>query len=392
MRGRFAIAWVIAAAFAGVSGMRVAHAQPPHFQPGEIPEGTVEEQPPRIELLTFGVGARIFEKYGHAALCLLYNQSVNQPVCFNYGVTDFDATAALAWNFLRTNQRFWVEPDPRDGMIEFYTDEDRAIYSQILPLTGDQARSVEAALWTSTLPAHRYYYYDHFFDNCTTRLRDMLDVATAGKLRAGGDRPYPFTFRQLGLRGVAEFPLFIALSDFYIGRQLDDTPTYWQAMFHPDMLREQVAEKFGVAPVVVNARRGPPFPTSGPTDRWVTILIALLFGAPLWLARRWPGRARLQRAAMALATIELAFWGITIWSIVILSSIAGLRWNEAVFVFVPFDIALPWLSPARRRIYARGRLVMVLAVSLLVAIGVFHQPLWIPVITAFIPLGAIAFA
>ena len=380
----------IAIAFAMVVAGGVARAQPPHFQPGELPEGGVlEDTPPQVELITFGIGARMFEKYGHAALCLIYHAPSNEPVCFNYGVTDFSDVGALAWNFLRTNQRFWVEADPRAGMLDFYVEEDRTIYSQLLPLTGEQARAVEGALWTTTLPANRYYYYDHFFDNCTTRLRDMLDAATHGKLRADTDAPYPFTFRQLGLRGVSEFPLIIALTDFYGGRQLDDTPTIWQSMFHPDMLREQVALKLGVAPVALYERRGPPFPTTGSTGRWATILIALVLGVPLWLARRWP---RWRRIALALATFELAIWGITIWATVILSSIAMLRWNEAVFVFVPFDIVLPWLSPARRRNYARGRVVMVLAVSLLCAIGVFHQPLWIPVMTAFVPLAALAFS
>jgi hypothetical protein len=67
------------------------------------------------------------------------------------------------------------------------------------------------------------------------------------------------------------------------------------------------------------------------------------------------------------------------------------RWNEAVFVMMPFDGALPFLGEARRRKYARARVVGLLAVSALGAIGVFHQPLWVPLLSAIMPLATIAF-
>jgi hypothetical protein len=361
----------------------VAHAQPARMDPSAIP--TVDK-PPEIVLLTFGVGDRIFEKFGHAALCLNYEDA--DPVCFNYGVTNFNAGSVLLWNFLRSKQRFWVDPESWDTMTHFYKWEDRDIFVQVLPLTPDQARKIEHKLLFDIKEANRYYVYDHFFDNCTTRLRDIIDDATDGKLREGTEAPYPLTYREIALRGIAEFPPLVALTDFIVGRQTDDTPSVWAAMFHPSVLREQVALKLGVKPKLLYKRRGPPFPTDGPTDRILTLGLALLFALPLLVAT-W--RRKLQRVALAWSTLYLAFWGFLIWGLVLMCSIPGIRWNEAVLVMMPFDVALPFLSPEKRKIYARGRVVLLLLVSVLSAIGLFHQPLWIPILSAIMPLAIIAF-
>lgn len=369
-------------------GGGVARAQPQELQIGQFEPGPVEAEPPFVEVLTFGVGEVIFEKFGHTAVCLRYHDPNRSPVCFNYGVTDFDAGSEMVWNFLRSQQQFWVEPSAYYTMIAFYEDEDRDIWVQTLPLTGPEARAIEARLWGDLDERRRFYVYDHFNDNCTTRIRDMIDAATGGRMRTDSDVRYPLTLRELGHRGLAELPALVAITDFIVGRELDARPTLWQAMFHPDVLRQQLEVRFGVPAEIVAKRHGPPFPTEGSTGRLPMLLIALAFTLPLLLAT-W--RRRFERPALVWATLYLAAWGLVIYAIVIVSSISALRWNEAVFVLMPFDLALPFLAPGWRRRYARIRVVGLLLVSALVALGVLHQPLWIPILTAIMPLAIIAF-
>ena len=95
----------------------VATAQPARLAPGDLPAAT--DEPPQVILLTFGVGPRIFEKFGHAAMCLRYAHSEREPVCFNYGVTNFNAGAVMVWDFLRTQQKFWVEPEAFSSTVRF---------------------------------------------------------------------------------------------------------------------------------------------------------------------------------------------------------------------------------------------------------------------------------
>lgn len=381
---RFLVALALLVAVGAVGGE--ASAQPRALDRAEL-DAMVGEQPPQVILLTFGVGPRIFEKFGHAALCLRYVETAREPVCFNYGVTDFDEGPTMIWGFLRSVQKFWVDPEAWSDMVAFYEDEDRDIYEQVLPLSAEQARAIEREILTSLDEAHRYYHYDHFFNNCTTRLRDMIDRATGGALRAGTDKRYPLTFRQMGYRGLSGLPPLISLADFVVGRTVDDAPTLWQAMFHPEVLRQQVMTTLGVQPRLIYKRQGPAFPTSGSTWRLQMLALALVFSLPLLVAT-W--RRRLERAAIAWATLYLTVWGLVVWSLAIVSSIPGVRWNENVLVLVPLDIVLPFLSRERRRQYARVRVAGLLLVSALAAAGVFHQPLWIPLLSALLPLAIVA--
>ena len=77
------------------------------------------------------------------------------------------------------------------------------MWSQKLDLLPEQARKIEARLWSDIKEENRYYIYHHFDDNCTTRLRDMIDEATGGKLREGSGGAHPLTFRQFGASGLA---------------------------------------------------------------------------------------------------------------------------------------------------------------------------------------------
>jgi len=380
---------LVALALAGwfAAGASVARAQPAHLSPDDVPGGAIEPDPPAIDLVTFGVGARIFEKFGHAAICLRYHEPEHPTVCFNYGVTDFSAGSVMIWNFLRTQQQFWVEPTSFDSLYGFYAWEDRDIWLQTLPIAGAEARAIEAKLWSDLQEANRYYYYDHFFDNCTTRLRDMIDQATHGALRAGTEARYPLTFRELGRRGLAAMPPLLVATDLVIGRQADDHPTVWQAMFHPEIFRQQIEARLGVPPRLLYQRRGPALPVEGSSGRLGLLAVGLAFAVPLLVAQ-W--RRRFQTTALAWVTLELALFGALVWGLAIVSSIAGVRYNEAVLVVMPLDAVLPFLGEARRRRYALVRVGLLALVSLLTAVGVFHQPLWLLIVIVFVPMATIA--
>ena len=59
-------------------------------------------------------------------------------------------------------------------------------------------------------------------------------------------------------------------------------------------------------------------------------------------------------------------------------------------MFVPFDVALPFLGAAQRRRYAAVRVAGLALVSLACATGLFAQPLWVPIATAIVPLVSLA--
>jgi uncharacterized protein DUF4105 len=309
-------------------------------------------------------------------------------VCFNYGVTNFSAGMSMVWTFLRGTHKFWVEPTTLASMVSFYEWEDRDIWRQRLPIAGDDARALEARLWSDIREENRYYYYDHFLDNCATRVRDLIDQGTHGALRAGGDAPFPRTYREIGRRGLAGMPLLLLLSDLVTGRQLDEHPTQWQAMLHPGHLRVAVAARLGAAPEMLYRRRGPPFPLRGSSGRLDFLAIAVAIALPLFVARTF---RRHEGAALAVVAGALALLAALVWAAAIASAIPAVRYNEALLIVVPTDIALPLLSPVWRRRYARLRLCGLAAVTLLAIAGVLHQPLMIVILAVALPMLTIAF-
>lgn len=362
---------------ASVVGASVAHADP-------APKPRTETAP-GVELVTFGAGASLFEAFGHAALCLTY-EDASYNVCFNYGVTDYDASASLVWNFIRGTQVFWSEPSNYAAMIEVYKEDDRDIYVQQIATTDAQARAIEDHLWHDADPAHRTYVYDHATNNCATRLRDLLDTALGGAL-AHDTTMTDITLRQVEERGFAASPLLIATADFVLGREMDVPLTRWQAMFLPDFLRSEVSAKLDALPTQIHARHGPPPPIHpSQTGRIAFALLALVTSVPLAL---W-SRSR-PRLTLWIATVPLALLGITVWALATLSPIGLVRWNEALIVLLPLDLALPLFTSSTRRLYARARVLTLIGASIACTLGVLHQPLWLPILVAALPLATIGF-
>lgn len=341
----------------------------------------VENGAPVIELWTMGQGDLMVEKFGHAALCIC--REGERSYCYNYGTTDFSRPLSMGWGFLRGDSEFWVEPWPRERMLQWYMCKDRSLYLQVFDDTvmpADQRQRMADKLVSDTpdpREAGINYQYHHFYDNCTTRVRDIIDEGVQGRLREGTDEVVGPTYRQLGARGFAEQSWMRAMSDFVYGRESDKQPTAWQVMFHPDYLREAVAAKLGVPATPVWERQGRAFSQEGSTGRVWTFLFALLVALPAVLTRV---RRKRQKLGLVLSIVPITFIAVVIWFLALASTLPEFRWNEALFLYLPSDVIIPWLSAPRRRRYGRVRVVMVAAVGLLTAVGVFHQPLWMPIL------------
>lgn len=337
---------------------------------------------PTIELYTMGVGDEAVEKFGHAALCVRWPEG-RRGLCYNYGATDFTRPIALGWGFLRGESVFWVATQRPELMLRLYEARDRSVWRQVLPLSGEQARTLAAALARDALPENREYQYHHFYDNCSTRVRDLIDEATGGALSRGADAPLGASYRDAARRGFADMPLLLWASDLVLGRRGDRRPTLYGAMFLPEVLRAEVATRLGAEPELVYERRGPPYPESAPWARPLLMGIALLLAAPAWLT--W-ALGRRERLGLALSLVPVVLLGAIVWLVAIVSPLAEARENQVLAVLFPGDLALLWLSARWRRGYARVRIALIAALSLASAIGLLAQPLWAVAPLALLPL------
>jgi hypothetical protein len=342
---------------------------------------------PVIELVTMGIGSLIWERHGHIALCVRY-QDHAQDACYNYGIGDFADPVKMGWGFFRGADSFWAGKMDPGSMLGLYRHFDRSIWVQPLPLTAAQKQVVIAKLEDDILDEHRYYAYDHFEKNCTTKVRDIIDQATDGALSKMTTPPDGRTFRDLARDGFFGMRIPLLITDLAMGRSTDRVPTFWERMFLPQYMREAVQQRWGIEPIVLYARVGPPQDTDGPSGRVLFALVGLLLGAPAILARRY---GRLQRTTLVLTLLPQFLLGAAFWFLAIISPLPYVHWNETCLVFLPLDLALLVL-PLRLRVrYAQGRVIMLGLVAALLLVGVLKQPLYAALVWPLVPAAVVGF-
>lgn len=149
-----------------------------------------------ISVLTCSPGYPVYAAFGHSAI------RVNDPylgldVVYNYGTFSFQ-TKGFYIKFLQRNLDYYLSRDYYSEFAEDYERDERGITEQVLNLTLQQKQSLFNALEENYLPENKYYRYDFFFDNCATRVRDIISQSLENEIQ------YDFslmdtaiTFRQI---------------------------------------------------------------------------------------------------------------------------------------------------------------------------------------------------
>lgn len=125
-----------------------------------------------ISLLTCSPGDELYSIFGHSALRIIDSNNVTDFV-YNYGTFDFE-DKDFYLKFARGKLLYFVSLERTADFIFFYTETGRSIKEQVLNLTGEEKKDIQFALNENLKEENRFYQYDFFLDNCTTRLRDII--------------------------------------------------------------------------------------------------------------------------------------------------------------------------------------------------------------------------
>ena len=82
-------------------------------------------------------------------------------------------------------------------------------------------------------PENRYYRYDYYRDNCSTRVRDLLDKTLGGALERASRTSTAYSYRDHTRRLTRDSPLLFFGLDLAMGPYIDHPITEWEAMFLP---------------------------------------------------------------------------------------------------------------------------------------------------------------
>ncbi len=135
----------------------------------------------KISLMTCGPwSGAVYAYYGHTAL-RVQDDSTHLDTVFNYGFFD-PSQPNFIYHFVRGETDYILGTTSFEVFISEYIYKKVAVYEQELNLTQPEKQQLWDALYINQLPENRGYRYNYFYDNCSTRPRDMVEKFVGGKI------------------------------------------------------------------------------------------------------------------------------------------------------------------------------------------------------------------
>jgi hypothetical protein len=191
-----------------------------------------------VYLLTCAPGNATYSIYGHTALRINVRGSKFDRV-YNWGMFDF-STPNFAFRFARGRLDYMLGTYGYDRFVEEYVSEGRSVWSQKINLTPQEKEKLFGLINENLRPENVKYRYDFFFDNCATRIRDILEESVSDSLIFPVKEKNK-TFRQLIHPKQKVLPWIDFGADMLLGLQADRKATPADEMFLPEYLKENLS-------------------------------------------------------------------------------------------------------------------------------------------------------
>ena len=275
-----------------------------------------------IYLVTMGNGTRIWERFGHNAIRIV-DATTRTDSVYNWGTFDF-AQPHFLQRFMTGNTLYWMQGDDMPRTLEVYQYTNRSVWAQELDLTPAERLAVRDFIVWNARPENRYYRYDYYLDNCSTRVRDLIDRVVGGQVKQAMASHLTNTTYRFHTQRSFQFDPAVALgTNIGLGEVADRRINEWEESFLParlmDHIRDvRIRDSNGAVHPLVKAEQqlfranGPPEPRQPPDEMVrnlaIGLAVAVLLGV---LARGASAGKRAARIGFAtLATIWTALNGI----------------------------------------------------------------------------------
>lgn len=257
----------------------------------------------KISLLTCAPGDEVYSLYGHTAVRYT-DYGKNIDIAINYGVFSFNKPFfIIRFIFGKTDYEMGIVPF--DYFCAEYKAEGRWIYQQELNLTAGEKEAIRDALETNFMPSNRTYRYNYFYDNCTTRPRDIILANINGSITyPDAEKEYP-SYRELIHSMNEDSPWARFGNDLLLGVKADKKTDLKAQQFLPlrlmnDFETARIKSRNGtVRPIVVSSsyvvKAGPQtiksgFPLRPSACAWIIFALVMAVTVFEIIAKRkiWP--------------------------------------------------------------------------------------------------------
>lgn len=299
----------------------------------------------------------VYSAFGHSAF-RVYDPAQGIDEAYNYGIFDFDQPNFYL-NFARGYLYYKLGVHSYLDFKNYYIYSNRSIHEQVLNLTPVQLQKVYDYLKWNAKPENQNYLYDYFYNNCSTKLRDVMVTVLKDSIHFDGSYVKThYTIRELTDIYLKPQPWGDLGIDLGLGLPMDKKITPYEYMFLPDYLESgfdnaTIKQNATVIPVVkkklvVYTSRIENSPRRLPNPIYLFGLVALL--------------------AAALSIYDFKRKKISIWFDVILFCNAGL---------LGLSLVLLWFATDHKAAANNMNILWALPTHLIVVFAFIRQPKWI---------------
>ena len=186
-----------------------------------------------ISIVTAGPGTELYEAFGHSAI-RIKDPVFNLDLIYNYGMFDFKAPNFYS-NFTKGKLLYQLARYDFKYFLSSYKKDNRWVKQQVLNLNQRQKQAFFLYLQNNATPENATYFYDPYFNNCATKLRDITVTILDDKVSFKDASLFKNqSFRQLMDKEIpwntwGSFGINLAL-----GSKLDAKADFKQYMYLPD--------------------------------------------------------------------------------------------------------------------------------------------------------------
>ncbi len=211
-----------------------------------------------VFLITCSPGTETYSIYGHSALRVVI-PSAGYDMVYNWGVFDFN-TPNFVLKFAQGRLNYMLGVYPWELFLKEYFIERRSVYSQKVIIDGAELKKLMFLLDENLKPENIYYRYDFFYDNCSTRIRDLFEKIFGDRLIYPADEvKNPPTFRDKLTEYQRYYPWLKAGVDFSLGLPADKKTSFRDRMFLPmelmnNLSKAEIKKEAHIVPLLQNVQ------------------------------------------------------------------------------------------------------------------------------------------
>ena len=187
-----------------------------------------------ISVLTCDPGTQIYSLFGHSAL-RIKNPVNGHDLVVNWGLFEFsESQFQFGYDFAKGRLKYYMGIQLMSNFMIEYRRAKRGVREQVLNLSDQEKYQIIQLLEENYKPENRKYKYEFFYDNCSSRLRDIIKKVFNENINFyQSPKSNKFTFRETIHKYLESFPWLKLGIDLVLGKKIDVLVSNENLMFLP---------------------------------------------------------------------------------------------------------------------------------------------------------------